>query len=200
MRNILTLARISKLKEPGLFSDGDGLYLHVVKSGAASWRFIYRRGAKRTELGLGSHNGGFAPVSLSAARVKADAIRRAIVEGGDPLGEARAKRATVAATGVTFGEVADEYISVKQADWTNAVHARQWVQTLAVHAAPLRDLAVSRIDVHAVASCLEPIWGMIPETAQRTRMRVEKVLDYASVKGLRSGENPARLRGIWSIF
>ena len=42
---------------------------------------------------------------------------------------------------------------------------------------------------------LNPIWQKVPETARRVRMRIERVLDAAKVKGLRSGDNPARMRG-----
>lgn len=42
---------------------------------------------------------------------------------------------------------------------------------------------------------LKPIWLTKSETARRVRGRIERVLDAAKAKGLRSGENPARLRG-----
>jgi integrase len=42
---------------------------------------------------------------------------------------------------------------------------------------------------------LRPLWSTKPETASRLRGRIEKVLDAAKAKGLRSGENPARWRG-----
>jgi integrase len=42
---------------------------------------------------------------------------------------------------------------------------------------------------------LEPIWRVKPETASRLRGRIEAVLDWATVRGYRKGENPARWRG-----
>src|SRR6516225_3129057 len=42
---------------------------------------------------------------------------------------------------------------------------------------------------------IEPIWSTKPETASRVRGRIESVLDWATVRGYRSGENPARWRG-----
>jgi integrase len=47
-------------------------------------------------------------------------------------------------------------------------------------------------DVYAV---LEPIWTAKPETAGRLRARIEKVLDRATARRLRTGDNPARLKG-----
>ena len=51
------------------------------------------------------------------------------------------------------------------------------------------------ISTNDVLEVLKPIWQDKPETASRLRGRIEKVLDAAKVKGLRSGENPARWRG-----
>jgi integrase len=42
---------------------------------------------------------------------------------------------------------------------------------------------------------LEPIWTAKPETAGRLRARIEKVLDRATARRLRTGDNPARLKG-----
>ncbi len=42
---------------------------------------------------------------------------------------------------------------------------------------------------------LEPIWSIKTETASRLRGRIESVLAWATVKGHRSGDNPARWRG-----
>lgn len=42
---------------------------------------------------------------------------------------------------------------------------------------------------------LEPIWSEKAETATRLRARIERVLDWATVRGHRAGENPARWRG-----
>jgi integrase len=46
-----------------------------------------------------------------------------------------------------------------------------------------------------VASVLEPLWRTRTETASRLRGRIEAVLDWAAVRGHRSGDNPARWRG-----
>jgi integrase len=56
-------------------------------------------------------------------------------------------------------------------------------------------LSVAAIDTGLVVSVLEPIWKTKPETATRVRGRIESVLDWAKVRGLRDGENPARWRG-----
>jgi integrase len=59
----------------------------------------------------------------------------------------------------------------------------------------LGDLGVAMVDPGAVMRVLEPIWREKPETASRLRGRIEPVLDYATARGWRTGENPARWRG-----
>ena len=56
-------------------------------------------------------------------------------------------------------------------------------------------MAVNAVDTDRVMQALEPIWASMPETASRVRGRIESVLDWARVRGYRSGENPARWRG-----
>jgi integrase len=54
---------------------------------------------------------------------------------------------------------------------------------------------VDDIELAHVLEVLKPIWHKTPETAKRTRGRIEKVLDWAKVHGHRDGENPARWKG-----
>jgi hypothetical protein len=66
-------------------------------------------------------------------------------------------------------------------------------------------LPVSTIDTPLVLKVLEQkdhedypgqkLWEAIPETASRVRNRIENVLDWATARGYRSGDNPARWRG-----
>jgi integrase len=77
----------------------------------------------------------------------------------------------------------------------NPKHRQQWRNTLVTYAQPLFDLAIAEVTTENVLAVLQPIWLSKPETASRVRGRIERVLDAAKVKGLRSGENPARGRG-----
>lgn len=63
------------------------------------------------------------------------------------------------------------------------------------YARPIWHTAVAEVSVDDVSALLRPIWGTKPETAGRVRGRIERVLDAAKVRGLRSGENPAAWRG-----
>jgi integrase len=54
---------------------------------------------------------------------------------------------------------------------------------------------VQAVDTALVMKVIEPIWATKPETANRVRGRIETILDWATVRGYRKGENPARWRG-----
>ena len=54
---------------------------------------------------------------------------------------------------------------------------------------------MAAIDTDLVVKVLQPIWEKKPETASRVRGRIEAVLDWATAKKLRQGDNPARWQG-----
>jgi integrase len=57
------------------------------------------------------------------------------------------------------------------------------------------DLPVQAVDLPMVLKVLEPIWTTKTETASRVRGRIEAILDWATVRQFRQGDNPARWRG-----
>lgn len=183
--NKLTARSAATLNKTGRHSDGAGLYLNVTASGSKSWLFMYNASGRRREMGLGA----FRDVPLARARVLAAEARQHVVAGRDPLG----MRATVQA--MTFGDAAEALIEGMSPSWRNDAHRGQWQTTLRVNAAPLAGLAVSDVTTDDVLGVLTPLWLRIPETANRLRGRIERVLDFAKARGMRSGENPARWRG-----
>jgi integrase len=138
--------------------------------------------------------GAFPEVLLAEARIERDKWAAILRSGGDPIDLRKAEKAT--SRGVpTFGQLADEVIEGKAAEWRNNKHRRQWRMTLQKYAAPLRNCAVNEIDTEDVLSVLRPLWLGRPETASRLRGRIEHVLDAARAKGFRHGPNPALWRG-----
>ena len=124
------------------------------------------------------------------ARQKALDTRRLLRDGVDPVAARRQARVSL------FRDIAETAIEAKRDGWRNAKHAAQWTATLSAYAYPkLGNMDVRSIGVDDVLGALKPIWSEKPETASRLRQRIEAVLDYASAKGLRSGDNPARWRG-----
>jgi integrase len=191
----LAVKKIERTKQPGYYCDGGGLYLQVSPTVSKSWIFRYTRHSKSHEMGLGSES----DVSLAEARVKAAEARRQLVNGIDPLAARerhRAQERLQKAGTTSFAECAKKFIAAHKAGWQNGKHAEQWQNTLDTYAAPvIGELAVKDVDTALVLRVLEPIWAKKPETASRLRGRIERILDYARVRGYRSGENPARWRG-----
>ena len=171
------------------------MYLQVTAGGAKTWIFRYQIAGRRREMGLGPTS----RVSLADARGKATDLRRLVADGVDPLEARKAEAAAakaMALNAITFRECAVIYIDTMKPGWSNEKHAAQWSSTLATYAYPvLGDLPVSLIDTPTVLKVVEPIWTEKTETASRVRARIEAILDYAKVRGYRSGENPARWKG-----
>ena len=77
----------------------------------------------------------------------------------------------------------------------NAKHRSQWRNTLTTYTTPIWNKRLAEIETDDVLACLRPIWTAKAETASRVRGRIERVLDAAAARGLRSRDNPARWRG-----
>lgn len=193
----LSAIEVSRLKAPGLVSVGGvpGLSLQVTTTGARSWILRVMIGSKRRDMGLGPYPG----VTLAQAREKARQAREAIELGTDPILARESAQSLLRAdqaSAVTFEDAARSFIKVKSVEWSNVKHAAQWTATLETYAFPIigklhvRDVQ----DVH-VLRIIEPIWLTKTETATRVRGRIENVLDWATAKKYRRGENPARWRG-----
>jgi integrase len=191
--HLLTARTVAGLKDPGRYADGGNLYLRVSPTGAKRWTFLYTIGTKKNrELGLGSAG----TVTLAEAREKATAARKLLVNGIDPKVEKREEEAAREIASVSFGDFADAFIKDHEAGWSNPKHIAQWHMTLSdSYCKKIRSRPISEIHTDDVLAVLKPCWQTRPETARRIRMRIEKVLDAAKVKGLRTGENPARSRG-----
>lgn len=145
---------------------------------------------------------GFGPyplVSLADARIKALECRKLLIDEKDPIEEraaGRRQRALEAASSKPFDECATAYIEAHRTGWKNAKHADQWSNTLTTYASPIiGKLPVQAIDTALVMRVLEPVWREKAETASRLRSRIELILSWATVRGYRTGDNPARWRG-----
>jgi integrase len=186
---------VGRETKPGMYADGGGLNLQITKTGVKSWIFRYAVDGKGHLMGLGPLH----TVSLAEAREKARDCRKLLLAGTDPI-EARNKTRQDAraakAKAISFKQCAEKYIDAHKAGWKSEKHADQWTATLEQHAFPVfGDLRVSDIDLGLVLKAIEPIWKTKTTTAARVRGRVESVLDWATVRGYRTGENPARWRG-----
>lgn len=193
--NKLTQLQITRLKAPGLYGDGAGLWLNVTEGGSKSWVLRYTQGGKERRAGLGP----FPEVTLAEARESAVNFRRQLRNGQDPVQEKRQAKAAAQAEqakSVTFDWCAEKYIAAHKPSWKNPKHGDQWTNTIATYVSPIMGgTAVDRIETAHIMRVLEPIWTTKAETASRLRGRIESILSWAAVRKFRSGENPARWKG-----
>ena len=199
----LTAMECDRITRRGRHLDAEGLYLAVARGGSKSWIYRYQHDGRRRELGLG----GYPAVSLAKARQRRDAARDQRQSGIDPLEARDRQKAQLRAelmeeaarrerAAMTFKRVAEAFIDTNEAGWSNRKHAQQWRNTLSTYAYPvLGDAPVSDITTEQVLTVLNLIWTEKTETAKRVQGRIERVLDYATTKQHREGENPARWRG-----
>lgn len=186
----LSARAAATLTKPGRHSDGDGLYLIVDATGAKRWLFLFRWQGKLKEMGLG----GLTTVSLSEAREKALVARQILKAGENPIEKRRtAKEERVAV--ICFGAFAEEVVASLSQGFRNEKHKAQWASTLRTYAGPLWMKPIDAISTADVLNVLTPVWQTKAETASRLRGRIERILDAAKARGLRTGENPALWRG-----
>lgn len=211
----LQAVEIERKLKPGHYADGNNLYLQVAASGSKSWSFRYwvserdpvtgdfarlpngKVKGRLREMGLGP----YPMVSLSKARdevlrLREDWKRKAV----DPIQAARDAHVAAAlarAKEKTFDEAAESFLAAHDKGWRSDKHRKQWRSSLTQYAGPvLGGTPVQMVDTDAVMRVLEPIWNTKTRTAARIRLRIEKVLDFATARGWRAqGPNPARWRG-----
>ena len=177
----LSATRVKTLKEPGRYSDGEGLHLFINKAGRKSWVHRITIGGRRRDIGLG----GYPSVSLARAREKATANRAVVADGGDPLADRHRP------VFPTFNEAAYAVYEANKPRWRNEKHSANWIQTLERHVIPtLGNMPIDRISRSDVLQVLTPIWTTKPETARRVRQRTRTVFRWAMAHGF-TETNPA---------
>ena len=189
MSRRLTAQLLNTNMEAGRHYDdsGTGLHIYVRKSGSKSWSQKIRFGGKQLELGLGN----YPRISLAQAR-RIAAKNKALAESGVNPKLERVKPKVIP----SFKEVMELALPSIQDELKNAKHRAQWRTTLETYAIPsIGSMPVNEITVNEIHALLQPIWKNKTETSSRVRGRIEKVLDYAIVKGMMSPPNPAAWQG-----
>jgi integrase len=195
---MLTAKKVERTRKPGRYRCGivKGLLLQVTDSGAKSWVLRYELRGRERWMGLGSAS----EFNLKEARERARTARQQLADGIDPLvgKRATAEAARLAeARKLTFRQAAEQYFNQHETKWSSVHHREQFLTTLKAHVFPsIGDMDVAAIETADVLRTFEPIWKTKTSTADRTRSRVEQVIDWAVIRGHRTpGTNPARWKG-----
>ena len=171
----LSATRARALRDPGRYSDGDGLHLFIHKNGRKSWVQRITADGRRRDIGLG----GYPTVSLAQARKRATDNREAISSGRDPVAEKHRPAMP------TFREAAHIVHEANKPRWRNGSHTSAWIQTLERHAFPkIGNKKIDTVSRADVLSVLTPIWSTRPETARRVRQRMRTILRWAMANEL----------------
>lgn len=191
----LTVKRVAGLKDMGRYGDGQGLFLQVTATGTKSWLYRWERDGRERCMGLGSVH----DVDLEEARDLARDMRRLVRAGRDPVAERRAEREQRKAEArklLLFRDAATQYFDSHERKWASRKTREVFLARLKTFVYPhIGALAVSDISTADVLKVLEPIWHSRTETASRVRGYIEAILAFATVKGYRTGDNPARWAG-----
>ena len=196
--------------------------LHIrIEGGTKTWALRYKLGDRRRDVGLGPYNGKVGltereaeaqpGLSLKQARDRAREFRRLLEEGIDPIDQRRRDETAKLIEQVTiktFRECAEGFMEAQRGKWanSNAKHVKQWTATLETYAYPIiGKLPVDQINTDLILKVLRqpvdtddghaPLWEGRNETATRVRSRIERVIDWATFRKLRTGDNPARWKG-----
>jgi integrase len=197
---------------PGKWTDGAkgggvrGLMLVVEGERSAYWELRWQRNKRTRTMGLGSAR----DLPLAAARQKGREERERIARGIDPLEvkqKDREKQQQAEAKRLTFKQAAVACHAALEPGWTNARTGDEFLSSLErwaySHIGSLDVASVGKNDVLRVLEQKLPragggtFWVKHSQTADRTRARIHKVLDWAEARGYRPEGlgNPARWKG-----
>jgi len=202
----LLSAREVQVSSDGDHLDGEGLLLHI-GAGRANWVFRYTSpGGRRRELGLGRPDRtsiAAAGTCLADAREGADAARRLLRAGRDPIDEKHAARAAAKAAeaerkaGIkrertTLARVARAYHEQVVEPNRTTIHSREWIASLERHIPKsLWHKPIDQIEAPELLAAVAGVVAKYPETGRRVRQRLEVIFDHAEFHKLCTG-NPGR--------
>lgn len=194
--NLIEAMNFNGMTPAGRYADQlvKNLHLWVKQGNKKYWIYRYKIVNKRKDMCLGAHP----TVNHEKARHQAILFNQKVAEGIDPIEERKAKRLKSSASieKLTFKAFSLKYIENKSTEWKNDKHASQWLNTLESYAFPIiGHLTLDEINTPEVLKVLNPIWARVPDTANRLRGRLEKIISAATVTGHRSGINPALWQG-----
>ena len=191
----LKALQIKNRKEPGLLSDGQGLFFELTKSGLKRWIYCYKIQGKSGKFTVGR----YPELSLQEARKEHQEARKLVRKGHNPAQERKKKTKAVVKEAQlekrkrdsSFKTIAYEWIEQQKGSWSSG-HCEAVLQTLDANVFPyIGDESVEIITPPDVLKVLRKIEkrGSI-EIARKVLQRTTSVFRYAIQTG-RATYNPA---------
>lgn len=192
----LTPAAINAAKpkdKPYSLTDGGGLHIEVLTSGARTWRFKYHLEGKRGKVTIGS----WPQISIKAARDEHERLRELVEKGVDPAREKRQaaeQRAIEEASTVTFRVYATAWVRETMFHRSEE-YRKQRVAWLDKWVYPeIGDMALGEIKPRHVLTIIDAR-RETAATAEAIRVMVQQIFNHA-IRNLKADTNPAMpLRG-----
>jgi len=164
---------------------------------ARSWILRIVIGEKRKDIGLG----GYPEISLSQAREIARTKKQMVRDGIDPLvakQKLKQKLIDEQNSAITFSDIANEYIEKQSKELKTLTQVKKLQSRLNTYVLPhLGNMIIRDIKRTHILKMInhDNLWHDKTETATRVLNATSKIIDIATVKGLRDGVNPALWRG-----
>lgn len=175
--NRLTTLTLRSLP-PGKHLDGAGLYLIKPDANTGRWMLRYRQFGRRRDMGLG----GWPRVGLGDARRAAEAARRLVDDGVDPIS---ARKLKTKASQHLLRDVAKDCFDARKPELRGEGMAGRWYSPIEVHLLPkLGSTPVVSLNQVIIKDTLAQLWKAKPVTAQRALDRLGIILRYAAAMGL----------------
>ena len=189
----LTAIQVRNARATGRYPDGDRLWLVVRPNGRREWLFRYTApGGRKRDMSLGNAD----IVGLVEARTTA-AAARGLLSGEPPVDpleirqarEGARRRAEVArkarrvSNDRTLARAARTYHESIEAQFRNAKHRAQWINSLEQHVpAALWKKPLAEVGPGELIDAMAALERTVPETGRRVRQRINAVLDHAVVR------------------
>lgn len=159
----------------------DGLYLIVRTDGSRCWRMNYREGGRQCTASFGACR----QVSLNDARLRTQDLRARPKERGPTTETARD----------TFGSVAREWFSVREAAWVPSHHERVGSRIERDLIEPLGTMPIGCMTASQLLAILRGIERGAVDIAKRVRQHADQISAHTFVTGRVERNVAADLRG-----
>lgn len=188
----LKVQRAKPRKKNYKLSDGGGLYLFVMATGAKYWRLKYRIHGKEKLLALGifDPNKMDKHLNLEQARESRDKAKTLLRDGKDPSLEKRKEKLLRKVNAErNFVSVARDWHRVKSPRWSDG-HQQDVLKSLEVEIFP----QIGSIPIDEITSdLLRPVLDAVQsrgayESAKRLRQRCSAIFRYGKVLGFCDGD------------
>ena len=174
------------------FSDGNGLFLIVSKTGDKNWRFDYSRPytKKRNSLSFGS----YPTVTLAEARIRRDEARTLLSQNIDPHSEkARIENEILNANKNIFSELSKEWMSKQDFAESTVKGQQSLLEVINQYIGQIPVHEIKPTDILKVCQIYEKQEKL--ETAKKVKVKCGQILRYAVSIGLCERDVTQDLRG-----